>query len=676
MPHTFTVADRISAADLARAGLLDTGQECVIDAGAAFVPADALGVVRPVRLGARCVIAAGAVVHGGVILHDEARVEEFVVIGKPEHGYAVRAVYPGAGGPTEIGAGVVLRSGAIVYAGVRIGGHTSIGHHTLLRTDVTVGADSQLGHHLTVERGTRIGVGVRCSPGSHLTANTLVEDRVFLGSGVRTINDKELIWRDPDHETELCPPTFRAGCKVGSGVTILAGVTVGSGALVGGRVGGHPRRSSGRGRLRRARPRPHSRGAGSRIGGGVVSAVDTWLNPIRTALPDIDAACWGRLADLDARLDRLTANTPTPDAGQATRSEWLLHVRRALAEAGYARPGWPAVAQTLAQFVCGFHDLDLRDATGTGHGALLHHAASDATRTRWLDRIAAGHLIGVAATERHGGSRVHEITTRAVMAGPHRWVVTGEKVWVSRLLEASGMVVFFRDPDAHISAAIIDTTTPGVCQRPIPPAGLTGWTWGELHLRNVPIDPRTDLIGEPGHGLDLFRRHFARFRPLVAATALGTAAGVHTLVAATLDAKQRAGVLPRIRDNALITLGRTHAAICSALLATVHTARLCAVPVDDGDLWARLGKAHAVDTAHHAVHDLAPLVGADGYRFASTIAKARADLTGLLYADGIHDSLYRSGGRTLLAHAGGRPLGTVHPLPAAASEPADRPAAA
>ncbi|MCY1141463.1 hypothetical protein OWR29_25995 [Actinoplanes sp. Pm04-4] len=30
------------------------------------------------------------------------------------------------------------------------------------------------------------------------------------------------------------------------------------------------------------------------------------------------------------------------------------------------------------------------------------------------------------------------------------------------------------------------------------------------------------------------------------------------------------------------------------------------------------------------------------------MAKARADLTTLLYADGIHDSLYRSGGITLL----------------------------
>ena len=135
-------------------------------------------------------------------------------------------------------------------------------------------------------------------------------------------------------------------------------------------------------------------------------------------------------------------------------------------------------------------------------------------------------------------------------------------------------------------------------------------------------------------------------------------------------------MLPRIRDNALITLGRTHAAVFAAFLATVHTARLCDAAHGEADLWARTGKAHAVDTAHQAVHDLAPLVGASGYQRASAIAKARADLTGLLYADGIHDSLYRSGGHTLLTQTATPTLGAVLPLPVSGTDTADVPAAA
>ena len=100
--------------------------------------------------------------------------------------------------------------------------------------------------------------------------------------------------------------------------------------------------------------------------------------------------------------------------------------------------------------------------------------------------------------------------------------------------------------------------------------------------------------------------------------------------------------------NALITVGRVHAELYAALLSTVATSHLAARGDPRADLWARVGKAHAVDTAHRAVADLAPLVGAAGFQATSPIAKARHDLAGLLYADGIHDSLYRSGGLSLL----------------------------
>ncbi|MEU8407981.1 hypothetical protein AB0C19_17480 [Micromonospora sp. NPDC048842] len=78
------------------------------------------------------------------------------------------------------------------------------------------------------------------------------------------------------------------------------------------------------------------------------------------------------------------------------------------------------------------------------------------------------------------------------------------------------------------------------------------------------------------------------------------------------------------------------------------TSRLAADSHPHADFAARVGEAAGVDTAVRAVADLAPLIGAAGIQRAHPIAKARADLTGLLYVDGIHDSLYRSGGCTLL----------------------------
>jgi len=90
----------------------------------------------------------------------------------------------------------------------------------------------------------------------------------------------------------------------------------------------------------------------------------------------------------------------------------------------------------------------------------------------------------------------------------------------------------------------------------------------------------------------VFREHFTHFRPLVTATALGTAAGAHSSVTDVLAARVRVGILPRIRDNALITLGRTHAEITAALLSTLATVRLAGAGRPQADLWARVGKAY------------------------------------------------------------------------------------
>jgi alkylation response protein AidB-like acyl-CoA dehydrogenase len=375
----------------------------------------------------------------------------------------------------------------------------------------------------------------------------------------------------------------------------------------------------------------------------------TWLEPLRSSVPELDAAAWARLEHFDAALSRLCAAAPSANDAAAW-SRWLLDLRRKLAAAGHRAPSGQAgpLWQTLAQFLAGTRDLDLRDCTGSGHGAMvLAHAIPD-TAQAWVRRLSAGELIGIAATERHGGSRIREITTQASLVRGGRWRLTGEKCWVSRLTEAAAFVVFVRDPDGRISAVLVNADDPRAEREVIEPFGLGGWSWGVLRLHDLLVNPATALLGVPGAGLAIFHQHFAGFRPLITATALGTAAGVHGLVSSTLATRRSLGMLPRVRDNAFITLGRTHAEITAALLASLTATRLAAARHPDADLTARLGKAAGVDTAVRAVADLAPLIGAAGFQRSHPIAKARADLTGLLYADGIHDSLYRSGGVSLL----------------------------
>ncbi|MFD4210202.1 acyl-CoA dehydrogenase family protein, partial [Micromonospora tulbaghiae] len=337
----------------------------------------------------------------------------------------------------------------------------------------------------------------------------------------------------------------------------------------------------------------------------------------------------------------------------ARASVRLLAVRRRLAERvrtdsqhSSDAAETKAMNDTLAGFVCGFHDLDLRDAVGPGHGRMILRHGTETVRRYWRARLAGGDLVGIAASERHGGSRLQEITARATVRPRGGWWINGEKCWVSRLTESAAFVVFFKNPHNKITAAVVEADTPGLERGPIVPSGLAGWDWGTLALTDVHVSEH-DLLGGDGGGLTVFREHFAAFRPLVAATALGTAAGAHTQVATTLTARTATGLLPRLRDTTLVTLGRTHAEINAALLSSLAAARLTASTSPHADLWSREVKAHAVDTAHRALQELPLLVGAGGFRADSTLAKARADIGGLLYADGIHDSLLRSAGRTL-----------------------------
>jgi acetyltransferase-like isoleucine patch superfamily enzyme len=219
--------------ELVATGLLETGTGCRISPHAVFEPQDEQGTLRPIKLGDHVVVGAGAVLCGGTEAGDGARIEEHTIVGKPELGYAVGRTYAGSGARTRLGANTTLRAGAIVYAGCEIGANTAVGHQTLIRSHVKIGDDCVLGHFLVIERECQIGSRVRLSPHSHITSATVIGNDVFLGAGIRTVNDKHLIWRDPDREPDLLPPRFENGAKVGSGSTILSGVIVGEHALVG-----------------------------------------------------------------------------------------------------------------------------------------------------------------------------------------------------------------------------------------------------------------------------------------------------------------------------------------------------------------------------------------------------------------------------------------------------------
>jgi hypothetical protein len=131
--------------------------------------------------------------------------------------------------------------------------------------------------------------------------------------------------------------------------------------------------------------------------------------------------------------------------------------------------------QVLLQFTSGYHDVDLRDSTGLGHGRLIAAHAAPQVRDRWLPRLLAGDVPGIAITEPHGGTQVRVTATHAVPAAGGTWRVSGTKTWISRLTEAAVFCVFFTAPDGKLTAAAIDAGTEGLSRQLITPAGLSGW---------------------------------------------------------------------------------------------------------------------------------------------------------------------------------------------------------
>lgn len=412
----------------------------------------------------------------------------------------------------------------------------------------------------------------------------------------------------------------------------------------------------------------------------------SWLEPLLPAFSGLSSQDAAALCEFEDELGNLLNHWPAaPVAEPDERSRNLREIRLALARSGHlslavpARDGGsghPATVQVLLQFICGYHDVNLRDSTGLGHGLLIAAHAGQQARDRWLPCLLAGAVPGIAVTEPHGGSQVHATATHATPAADGTWQITGTKTWISRLTEAAVFCAFFTAPDGGLTAAAIDARADGLTRKLITPAGLSGWSWGELRFDGVTVRP-CEILGQPGEGMSLLRDHFARYRPFVTATALGAAAAVHDQIADLLTSRCQTGAIARVRDNALITLGRTWAQLNAALLAAVTAHQIAQAGHPAAQAWGCGTKAHGVDVAYQAASELALLAGAAGFTAESRTTITRADLNALLYADGIHDTLYRTAGRDITSLARTTTVDTTMPqIPTTREERTQAPAVA
>ncbi len=162
-------------------------------------------------------------------------------------------------------------------------------------------------------------------------------------------------------------------------------------------------------------------------------------------------------------------------------------------------------------------------------GTLLRHG-SDEQKQRYLPKIASGELRlqSMGVTEPSTGTDTTKIKTKAERRGD-RYVVNGQKVWISRVQHSDLMILLARTtPLAEVkrksegmSIFIVDLRDAvgnGMTVRPIP--NMVNHETNELFFDNLEI-PAENLIGEEGQGFRYILDGLNAERTLIAAECIG-----------------------------------------------------------------------------------------------------------------------------------------------------------
>ncbi len=164
-------------------------------------------------------------------------------------------------------------------------------------------------------------------------------------------------------------------------------------------------------------------------------------------------------------------------------------------------------------------------------GTLLRHGSAE-QKQRYLPKIARGELRlqSMGVTEPSTGTDTTKIKTTAVKsASGDRYLVNGQKVWISRVQHSDLMILLARTtPLAEVkkksegmSIFIVDLREAigaGMSVRPI--ANMVNHETNELFFENLEI-PAQNLIGEEGQGFKYILDGLNAERTLIAAECIG-----------------------------------------------------------------------------------------------------------------------------------------------------------
>jgi len=177
-------------------------------------------------------IAETAVVYPGTVIGEGCKILDYAVVGKQPtlspRSTAKRGDLP----LLELGAGTIVSTAAVVFAGTRIGERVVVGDQACVRERCTIGDDVVIGRGSLVENDTSVGALTKIQAHAYITAYSLLEDNVFIAPCVITTNDN-FMGRTENRHDLVKGPTIRRGARIGGGAVLLPGIEVGEEAFVG-----------------------------------------------------------------------------------------------------------------------------------------------------------------------------------------------------------------------------------------------------------------------------------------------------------------------------------------------------------------------------------------------------------------------------------------------------------
>jgi acetyltransferase-like isoleucine patch superfamily enzyme len=173
-----------------------------------------------------------AVVYPGTVIGDGCKILDYAVVGKQPtlspRSTAKQELLP----PLELGAGTIVSTGAVVFAGTRLGERVIVGDQACVRERCRLGDDAVVGRGSLVENDTSVGSRTKIQANAYVTAYSTLEDDVFIAPCVATTNDNFMGRTEKRHELRK-GPTIRRGARIGGAAVLLPGVEIGEEAFVG-----------------------------------------------------------------------------------------------------------------------------------------------------------------------------------------------------------------------------------------------------------------------------------------------------------------------------------------------------------------------------------------------------------------------------------------------------------